>query len=113
MTVSPLEPLRKPAILRLDRDFQPCSSELGDELYPNGIFEFNITRLLAFIHPHTERFPAEFIELVDIPTQWIELRATTSRLEACRLPRRDRVSKTAEHSTGAAADCRPRAPGRS
>jgi len=43
MTVSPLEPHRKPAILRLDRGFQPCSAEPGDELYPNGIFEFNVT----------------------------------------------------------------------
>jgi hypothetical protein len=67
MTVSPLEPHRKPAILRLDRGFQPCSAEPSDELYPNGIFEFNITRLLAFIHAHTERFRTEFVELVDIP----------------------------------------------
>jgi hypothetical protein len=67
MTVSPLEPHRKPAILRRDRGFQPCSADPGDELYPNGIFEFNITRLLAFIHAHTERFPTEFVELVDIP----------------------------------------------
>jgi len=67
MTVSPLESHRKPGILRLDRGFQPCSAEPGEELYPNGIFEFNITRLLAFIHAHTERFPTEFVELIDIP----------------------------------------------
>lgn len=67
MTVSPFEPRRKPAILRPDRGFQPCSAEPGDELYANGIFEFNITRLLAFVQAHTERFPTEFVELVDIP----------------------------------------------
>lgn len=67
MTVSPSAPLRKPATLRLDPRFQPCLAEPGDELYPNGIFEFNITRLLAFIHAHTERFPTEVVELVDIP----------------------------------------------
>jgi hypothetical protein len=67
MTVSPSAPLRKPAIFRVDPRFQPCSAESGDELYPNGIFEFNITRLLAFIQAHTERFPTEFVELADIP----------------------------------------------
>ena len=67
MTVSPFEPLRKPAILKLDRRFQPCSAEAGDELYPNGIFEFNITRLSAFIHAHAEQFPTELVELADIP----------------------------------------------
>jgi hypothetical protein len=66
MTVSPFEPLRKPAMLKLDPGFQPCPAEPGDELYPNGIFEFNITRLLTFIHAHLERFPTGFVELVDI-----------------------------------------------
>ena len=67
MTISPFEPLHKLPFLRLDRGFQPCCAEAGDELYPNGIFEFNITRLLAFIHAHTDCFPTEFVELVDIP----------------------------------------------
>ena len=67
MTVSPFETLRKHAVLGLAQGFQPCSAEAGDELYPNGIFEFNITRLLAFIHAHPERFPSEFVGLADIP----------------------------------------------
>jgi hypothetical protein len=52
--------------LQLNRRFQPCAAEAGDELYPNGIFEFNVTRLLAFIRAHTERFPVELVELTDI-----------------------------------------------
>lgn len=67
MVVSPVEPLRKPVLLKLDRGFQPCPAEPGDEFYPNGIFEFNITRLLAFVHAHVERFPTELVELADIP----------------------------------------------
>jgi hypothetical protein len=37
--------------VRLDRDpcFRPCDPQEGDELHANGILEFNITRLLAFI----------------------------------------------------------------
>lgn len=53
--------------LKLDQEFQPCIAEPGDELYPNGIFEFNITRLMAFISDHSERFPVESVELAEIP----------------------------------------------
>ena len=53
--------------LKLDAKFEPCPPEAGDELFPNGIFEFNISRLLAFIYTHRERFPVEPLELADIP----------------------------------------------
>jgi hypothetical protein len=36
-------------------------------LYPNGIFEFNISRLIAFIAANADRFPIELIQLADIP----------------------------------------------
>jgi hypothetical protein len=32
----------------------------------NGIFEFNISRLLAFLDAHAERFPIETIEIAAI-----------------------------------------------
>jgi hypothetical protein len=41
--------------------------EVDDELYANGIFEFNITRFLAFIETHADAFPIEFIALAEIP----------------------------------------------
>jgi hypothetical protein len=53
--------------LNLDTEFRPCSAEAGDELFPNGIFEFNISRLLSFIQVHADRFPVEPVELTDIP----------------------------------------------
>lgn len=53
--------------LKVDKAFQPCPAEPGDELYPNGIFEFNITRLLAFIEAHIERFPIGCVEGEDVP----------------------------------------------
>jgi len=56
-----------PPKLKLDRDFQPCPVEPGDEMYPNGIFEFNITRLLAFVQTLPDRFPVEQVDLVEIP----------------------------------------------
>lgn len=53
--------------LKLDKAFEPCPVEPGDEFYPNGIFEFNITRLLAFVAAHVDRFPIERVEVDDIP----------------------------------------------
>lgn len=67
MADSSIELLQKRAELKLDRGFQPCPAEAGDELYANGIFEFNIGRLLAFISAHSERFRIESVKLADIP----------------------------------------------
>lgn len=53
--------------LKLDRALQRCAAEPDDELYPNGIFEFNITRLLSFIEDNVDRFPAESVGIADIP----------------------------------------------
>jgi hypothetical protein len=35
-----------------DPVFVPCPVEEGDELYPNGIFVFNITKMLDYIEKH-------------------------------------------------------------
>ena len=56
-----------PATLKRDKNFQPCLVESGDEHYANGIFEFNITRLLAFIDTCAERFPIERVLVDDFP----------------------------------------------
>jgi hypothetical protein len=56
-----------PIRLRRDKGFQPCPVEPGEEIYPNGIFEFNITRLLAFVQEHADRFPVERVDLSEIP----------------------------------------------
>jgi hypothetical protein len=61
------KPTEKPRRLRRDPRFHPCATEPGDELYPNGIFEFNISRLIAFISVHPERFPTEIVQLSEIP----------------------------------------------
>jgi len=54
--------------LKLDKNFQPSPVAESDEIYPNGIFHFNITRLLAFIEMHPEDFPLEHIPVADIPS---------------------------------------------
>jgi hypothetical protein len=35
--------------LKLDKDYTPFPSYEGDEIYPNGIFNFNISRILEHI----------------------------------------------------------------
>jgi len=52
--------------LQLDPCFRPCEPQEGEEIYPNGIFEFNITGLLAYIGA-AGRFRAELVALGDIP----------------------------------------------
>jgi hypothetical protein len=58
---------RIPAKLKRDKNFQPCPTESGDEHYRNGVFEFNITRLLAFIDTCAERFSIEFVAVAEFP----------------------------------------------
>ena len=38
--------------LKIDRRFTPCSIKDGDELFPNGIFVFNITKMTEYITSH-------------------------------------------------------------
>lgn len=56
-----------PTKLRRDKGFQPCVAEPGDETYANGIFEFNITRLLAFAQERTDRFSLIQVEICELP----------------------------------------------
>jgi hypothetical protein len=55
-----------PITLKLDEKFQPCPVDEDEEVYPNGIFHFNISRLLAFLDDHPARFPIELIALTEI-----------------------------------------------
>lgn len=56
-----------PAKLKLAPAFTPCPIETDDEMFRNGIFEFNITRLMAFVVAHPERFPIESVAVSSIP----------------------------------------------
>ena len=56
-----------PTRLKRDKNFRPCPAESCDEHYANGIFEFNITQLLAFIDAFPERFPIESVQVDDFP----------------------------------------------
>ena len=49
--------------LKLDKAFAPLPVDEGDELFPNGIFEFNVTKMLAFIEANPDKFPVEEAEV--------------------------------------------------
>jgi len=49
--------------LILDKKFKPLPVDDDDELFPNGIFVFNITKLLTFIKAHQGSFSIEDVEL--------------------------------------------------
>ncbi len=56
-----------PAKLKCTPSFEPCAFEEGEEAFRNSIFEFNITRMIAFIEAHPDRFHRENIEVSSLP----------------------------------------------
>lgn len=53
---------------KLNKKFQPLSWEVGDEFLCNGIFEFNITKILAFINVNKDKFQPEEVEVKTVRT---------------------------------------------
>jgi len=47
----------------MDKNFQPFSKCEGEEFYQNGIFEFNITKLLTFITTNPDIFQPELVSI--------------------------------------------------
>jgi hypothetical protein len=55
-------PLSIPPRLRLDKRFAPCAIESNHEFFANGIFEFNITRILESLDSNSVRVLCEVLE---------------------------------------------------
>lgn len=49
--------------LKINKKFQPFIVDEKDELFPNGFFEFNITKLIAQIKTNPDDFPIEEVTL--------------------------------------------------
>ncbi|MBW2570461.1 MAG: ParB N-terminal domain-containing protein [Deltaproteobacteria bacterium] len=52
-------------MLKVDNDFTPCAVTIGDELFPNGIFEFNITKIFEYIKKNSDSITLEEVEVSD------------------------------------------------
>lgn len=53
-------------VLTFDNDFIPCPSSEGDEMFPNGFFEFNITKMTEWILDHPESCKPERVAVDDL-----------------------------------------------
>ena len=51
--------------LKIDDNFTPCPVEDGDELFPNGIFVFNITKIMEYIQENSESIPLVEVAVSD------------------------------------------------
>lgn len=52
-------------MLKADKDFTPCPVAAGDELFPNGIFEFNVTKILEYIEENPDDITVEEVAVSD------------------------------------------------
>lgn len=53
-------------ILKADKMFKPCPVDIEDEIYPNGIFEFNITKIIDYIQKNPDSIPIEEVLVTDV-----------------------------------------------
>ena len=53
--------------LKVNDNFIPCPTKKGDELYPNGIFVFNITKMIEYIKKNSNEIDLVVVEISDFP----------------------------------------------
>ena len=46
-------------MLKVDNNFTPCPVDDGDEIFPNGIFEINITKIISHVQKNPDSFLLE------------------------------------------------------
>jgi len=51
------------AKLKADKNFIPCLVEDGDEIFQNGIFEFNISRMIEYIQQNIDSIILEEVSV--------------------------------------------------
>ena len=60
--------MNKSRKLKLDKNYKPIPTNVGDEIYPNGFFNFNISKMLEYIT--AGKLEAE-IELINV-SEWFK-----------------------------------------
>ena len=63
--------------MKVSKKFQAMPVNSDDELFPNGIFEFNITKMLAFIKSNPEKFAVELVPLEELGSSFGDLNEST------------------------------------
>ncbi len=54
--------------LKIDKNFKPCPAEEGEEVYANGIFKFNISKMIPYIQNNPDVFTPETVIVNEIYT---------------------------------------------
>lgn len=53
-------------LLKIDKKFTPCLTDDGDELFRNGIFVFNISRMIEYIQGNPRLFTPEVVAVKEV-----------------------------------------------
>jgi hypothetical protein len=67
----------KSRLLSADKNYVPASEDDGDELYPNGIFVCNISKMVEYIREHKDELSLESIEIKTCTRSFSKLDETT------------------------------------
>ncbi|MBC8377294.1 MAG: ParB N-terminal domain-containing protein [FCB group bacterium] len=59
--------------LKTDSDFTPCPVSDEDEIFPNGIFRFNITKIHEFIHENPDHVTLTTVAVKDYAREYSSL----------------------------------------
>lgn len=51
--------------MKFDKNFKPCPVEDNDEIFQNGFFDFNITKMIEFLRTQQDRFVTEEVSVDD------------------------------------------------
>ena len=57
-------------MLKLNKDFSPFPVAVGDEIFRNGIFHFNITKMLEYIKQNLYNIPLEEVAVKNFPREF-------------------------------------------
>lgn len=59
-------------MLSVDKNFNPATIDDGDELYTNGIFVFNITKMIEYLKEHQDQIKPEIIPVEESRSAFFE-----------------------------------------
>ena len=54
----------------VNKNFKPCPTEDGDEIYQNGIFKFNTSKLIEYIKINSDKVDLIEVEIEDSPKEF-------------------------------------------
>jgi hypothetical protein len=71
-----IERLNNAEKLKVNNKFSPCPVNDGDELYQNGIFIVNITKMIEYVKNNTDEFDLIEIAVADFPKSFSSIDET-------------------------------------